>query len=269
MNDTLYWVMLKHEGKKVMGYSIGIILYEWLVTWVYPILIKAPEIDDIPKSFPTSVKRAFGVSTGEEVDLSYEAYISAQLLGRLWTLLISVYGISTSNTLVVHMVEQGFMAYPLSSPVSRGEILNTQIGVLLSELLLVTCATLGGLYTATAFFKLKIARWQYFRMGILGFGLGSVICSYSLLLGVLLGTEEKSNRFASALTVIFYGLDVVSCLSERFSGLQRFTPFGMFRPQEVLQEKDLPTKKCIAMCVISWMSLLLAGVIFERKDLVF
>ncbi|WP_407312552.1 hypothetical protein [Desulfosporosinus sp. SB140] len=267
MNDALYWVMLKHESKKVMGYSMGLILYEWLVTWVYPILVESPVIEDIPQCFPDPVKRVFGVSTGEEVDMSYEAYISAQLLGRLWTLLISVYGISASNTLVTHMIKKGFMAYPLSSPVSRLEILNTQIGVLLTELSLVTGATLGGLYTATSFFDIKIPRWQYFRMGILGLCLSSVVSAYSLLFGVLFDSEEEPVRLASALSVVFYGLDVVSCLSDRFSGLKCFTPFGMFRPQEVLQEKILPTKECIELSSISGIVFLLAGVIFRRKNL--
>lgn len=267
MNDTLYWVMLKQEGKKVISYSLGLALYEWIVTWIYPIIIQSPDIEEIPKSLPSAVKRAFGVSTGEEVDLSYEAYISAQLLGRLWTLIISFFGITTANTLVAQPVEQGFMAYPLSSPVSRSEILNTQIGVLLTELALVTGTTLGGIYAATARFDLTIARWQYFRLGILAFSLGSTISAYSLLLAVLCDTEEESERFASALTFAFYGLDVVSSLSDRFSGLKYLTPFGLFRPQEILQGEIPPTRAFVALGAITGITLVIARILFSRKDL--
>lgn len=267
MNNTLYWVMLKRDGKKIIGYSLGLVLYEWIVTWIYPIIIQSPDIEEIPKSFPTTVKRAFGVSTGEEVDLSYEAYISAQLFGRLWTLIISFYGINTANTLVAQLVEQGFMAYPLSSPVSRSEILNTQIGVLLTELALVTGTTIGGLYAATAHFDLTIARWRYFRLGILAFSLASAISAYSLLLAVFFDTEEDSERYASALTFAFYGLDVVSSLSDRFSGLKYLTPFGLFRPHEVLQKKIPPTREVVVLGVITGVTLVLAGILFSRKDL--
>ncbi len=266
MNDALYWSMLKYEGKKVIGYSLSLMLYEWLITWVYPILIESPVIEDLPNSFPTSVKRAFGVSA-EETDISYESYISAQLLGRFWTLLISVYGISASNALAAHMLEQGFMAYPLSSPVSRSEIINTQIGVLLTELMLLTGATVGGIYSATAFFKVTIDRWQFFRMGILGFCLSTVVSGYSMLFGVSLNSEEVSVPLVSALTVIFYGLDVMSSLSERFSRLQNVTPFGLFRPQEVLRGKLLPTKECLILSCISGICLLLSGFVFRRRNL--
>lgn len=267
MNDTLYWVMLKQEGNKAIAYSLGLALYEWIVTWIYPVIIQSPAIEEIPKSFPSGVKRAFGVSTGEEVDLSYEAYISAQLFSRIWTLIISFYGINTANALVAQPVEQGFMAYPLSSPVSRSEILNTQIGVLLTELALVTGSTLGGIYGATRHFDISIARWRYFRLGILAFSLGSAISSYSLLLAVLFDSKEESERLVSTLTFVFYGLDVVSNLSDRFSGLRYLTPFGLFRPQEVLQEKILPTKEILVLGTITGVNLVLAGILFSRKDL--
>lgn len=267
MNDALYRVMLKEESKKILGYSLGIVLYEGLITWVYPILIQSPAIEEIPKSFPSTVKRAFGVSTGEDIDMSYEAYISAQLFGRLWTLIISVYCISTANSLVAQQVEQGFMTYLLSSPVSRSELLNTQISVLLTELALVSSATLGGVYIATAYFKINIARWQYFRQEILAFSLSSAISAYSLLLAVILNTEEKVLRYASVFTFAFYGLDVVSSLCDRYSGLKHLTPFGLFRPQEVLQGKVLPTREFVVLSVITAVSLVLTRILFNRKDL--
>lgn len=266
MNDALYWVMLKQESKKIIGYSLGVVLYEGLITWVYPIIIKSPLIEELPKSFPSAVKRAFGVSTGEEVDVSYEAYISAQLFGRLWTLSMSFYGISMVDTLVAKPMEKGCMAYLLSSPVSRFEILNTQIGVLLTELALVTGTTLGGVYAATAYFEIAIARWPYFRLGILAFSLCSAIVAYSLLAAVLFDTEE-AVRYASAITFVFYGLDVVSSLDDRFSGLKYLTPFGLFRPQEVLQGKAMPTKGIVVLSVITGATLVIAGILFSRKDL--
>ncbi|SPF50431.1 putative membrane protein [Candidatus Desulfosporosinus infrequens] len=268
MNDTLYWVMLKQEGKKIIAYSIGLALYDWIITWIYPIIIQSPDIEEIPKCFPSAVKRVFGVATGEEVDLSYEAYISAQLFGRLWTLLISFYGVNAANALLAQPMEQGFMAYPLSAPASRTEILNTQIGVLLTELVVVIGTTLGGIYAATAHFEIKIARWQYVRLGILAFSLSLAISAYSLLLTLLFDTAEESERYASALTFAFYGLDVVSSLSDRLSGLKYLTPFGLFRPQEILQKKTMPTRGFVILGVISGVTLILAGILFSRKDLV-
>jgi len=267
MNDALYWIMLKQEGKKILTYSLGFVLYEGLISFVYPIIIQSPAIEELPKSFPSVVKRAFGVGTGEDVDLSYETYISAQLFGRLWTLIMSIYGINTVDSLVAAPIEQGSMAYLISSPVSRSEILNTQIGVLLTELALVTGTTMCGVYAATAYNDITIVRWQYFRLGTLAFSLCSAISAYSLLLAVLFDADEEATRYASAITVVFYGLDVVASLNDRYSGLKYLTPFSLFRPQEVLQGKAIPTKECLILALITGVTLVIAGILFSRKDL--
>ena len=149
---------------------------------------------------------------------------------------------------------------------SRSELLNTQIGVLLTELALVASAALGGIYITTAYFKIKIARWQYLRLGILAFSLSSAISAYSLLLAVIFDTEEEVLRYASVFTFAFYGLDVVSSLCDRFSGLKHLTPFGLYYPQEVLRGK-VPTREFVILSVITGVSLVLAGILFNRKDL--
>lgn len=267
MNRALYWAMVKHDGKKIMACSWGIVLYEWLITGVYPVLVQSPEIEKIPQSFPAKVKRAFGVATGEKVDLSYEAYISAQWFGRFWSLIISVYAITTANGLVPQLLEQGFMAYPLASPVSRSEILNTQIAVLLTELAIITGVALDGIYDATDHYEIKIARGQYVRLGILAFSLSAVIGLYSILLAVLLPNGEEAGRYAAALTFAFYGLDVVSSLSDRFSGLRHLSLFGLFRPQDVLQGKASIKKKVAAFSLLTGGTWILARTLFARKDL--
>lgn len=266
MNESLYLVMLKQESTKIIGYSLGFFCYEWVITWIYPIIMQSPDIAELPQSFPCSVKRAFGVAT-EEVDLSYEAYISAQLYGRIWTLIMSAYALNTLNSLVVQPVEQGFLAYPLASPVSRSGILNTQIAVLLTELVLVTAVSIIGVYTAAAHYKIALARWQYFRLGLLAFCLCSAVSSYSLLLTIIFDAKEEGIRCAGALTLAFYGLDVVSSLSDSLAKLKYFTPFGLFRPQEVLQGRVLPTKGFAVLNLLTWVSSGLAGILFSRKDL--
>jgi len=127
--------------------------------------------------------------------------------------------------------------------------------------------TLGGVYAATAHFEISIARWQYFRLGILAFSLYSTIGAYSLLLAVLFDTKEEAVRYASALTFAFYGLDVVSSLSDRLSGLKYLTPFGLFRPQEVLKGRAVPTREVVVLGLITGVTLSISEFLFSRKDL--
>lgn len=268
MDETLYRMMLKQDRPKVVALSAGTALYEGLITWVYPILMRAPAIKQLPEIFPPAVKRAFGVSTDtKQADLSYEAYISAQLLGRLWPLITSFYGISAIHALIGQPIARGHMAYLLSVPVTRSELLSTQVGVVLTELALLNGVMFGGIRVSTAIFKIEIAGWAYFRLGILAFALGAAISVFSLLPALFFAGEEQALHCADMLLFLFYGLDIISSLDDRFSALKNLTPFGLFRPQALLQKKTPPRKAFMLLGGGAGLCLWLARILFARKDL--
>lgn len=133
-------------------------------------------------------------------------------------IIMAIYGVNTTDALLAKLVEQGFMAYPLSAPVTRTEIVNTEIAVLLTGFAIMTGFTLLGIYSGTAMFGVEIDHWNYFRLGILGFSFFSAIGSYSLFFSALFNfTEEQALTYSAAVTFIFFALDVVSGLDERFS----------------------------------------------------
>ena len=265
MNDALFWALLKQEKKKIIGLSLGITFYEWLITWVYPILLRSPAIKEIPDLFPSAVKQAFGVSTTEG-DLSYEAYITAQLLGRLWPLLITFYGINTANSVIHRPIEQGEISFPLSAPITRSTIFSTQLGVLCTALAFISGAALGGIYSATAYWDITISRWHYFRLQILTLLLSVTLSAYTLLISFLFNSQERAVGWAAGLILMFYGLDVVSDLSESFKWLRNFTPLGLFRPQEVLQKNVLPRKAFTFLSISCAVSLALTRLLYSRRD---
>ena len=267
MNRFLYLVMLKREGKKILGCSASFISYEWLITWVYPIIIKSANIEKLPSCFPKAVKRVFGVAEGADLDLSYESYISAQFWGRLWSLVMSVYCNCAINAVIVQPSEQGYIVFPLSSPVSRSEIFCTQIAVLLTELVIVTGSAIVGVYAAAGRYTITISKWQYFRLGISAFSLFTTLSSYGLFMTMLVSPKEKALQISSSITIFFYGLDAVASLSDRYSKLRYFTPFGLYKPKEILQGLSLPLWGVVILSAVSLVSLFLAGLLYLQQDL--
>lgn len=266
LDKALYKSMLKLHSKKILSFSTGIVMYEWLVTWVYPTIAKSPAVIEIANSFPTSVKSVFGVTSGDRQD-SYEAYISAEFFGRIWTLIMAIYGVNTADALLAKLVEQGFMAFPLSALVTRTEIINTEIAVLLTGFAAMTGFTLLGVYSGIALFGVEINHWHYFRLGILGFSFFSAIGSYSLFFSALFNTEEQALTYSAAVTFIFFALDVVSGLDERFSWVQYITLFGLYRPQGVLEGTIVPTGQILGLAGIATLMFVLTGVVFSQKDI--
>ena len=224
--------MLNQNAKKILSYSSAILSYELLLTWVYPTLAKSPAVAEIAENFPAPVKSVFGVSSEANLN-SFEAYISGQFFSRIWALLMSVYGVSTAGNLLAELIDRGFMVFPLSSPLSRKEIVDTQIGVFLTGLAGITGFTLAGILAGTALFEIKINRWRYFRLSLLGFSFFSAIGAYSIFFSVWSDNQEEATLYSAGLTLIFYVLDVIAGLDNGFKSLKYLTLFELFKPQSL------------------------------------
>ncbi|ODA42872.1 ABC transporter permease subunit [Desulfosporosinus sp. BG] len=257
--------MLKRQGKKAINYATGLSFYNLLLIGVYPTISQSMVATELAMNLPNSVKRVFGVSSASELN-RFESYVSTQCFGRVWLLVMGIYSISTADALITKLVDQGAMAYLLSSPVGRQEVFFTQVAVLVSGLALLMGLTVLGIWGEMTLFHIPIDVWSYFRLGILGFALFSAVGAYSLFFSVLFDVEECTILSASSLTFLCYALDVCSDLNDRFSWVKKLTIFGWVRPQEVL-DGEVPTIPTLGLFGLSTIFILLAGYIFSKKDI--
>jgi ABC-2 type transport system permease protein len=266
MNRALFRAMFKQSRKKVVAISTGIFLYEGLLTWVYPVIAKNPAVTEIAESIPTVVKTVFGVPENARTD-TFEAFISGQFFARIWVILMAIYGIKTANALLAKMVDDGSLAFLLSTPVSRSEVLATQTGVLVSTNAILVAVTIIGLYFGTFCSGIEIEHWRYLRFSLLGLSFFSLIEIYSLFFSVWFVEEERALTYAIGLTMAFYCLDIVGGLSVKLSWLKNLSLFQWFQPQEVLEGTTDPACPIIGLSVASAVLWFLTKMVFETKDL--
>lgn len=265
MNRALYRAMMRQNAGKILSYSLGSTLYGLLLTGVYPSIAESPAVAEIAGNLPTTVKSVFGVSN--EADLnSFEAYISGQYFSRIWVLVMSVYAIGTAQSLFAEMSERGFLAYLLAAPLSRREIATTQSNVLLTGIAALTAVTLAGVVLGCIWQDISLSTWRYYRLGLLGLAFFSSISSYSLFFSAMAASGQQAVFYAAGVTLFFYALDVVAGLNEKFRWLRRFTLFGLFKPQEVL-EGSSPAKEILILSGITLAILLLVQEGFSLRDL--
>lgn len=245
--------------------TAGIVLYEELLTWVYPAIAKTPAVQDIVDAFPSAVKTVFAVPTNARTD-TFEAYISSQFFARIWTMLMAFYGINTANALLSKLVEDGSLALPLSTPVSRSTILTTEAAVLFVNNTVIITLTFWGLYFGTTVFGIYIEKTYYRKLFYLALAFFSLIGSYAFLFATL-AEREKSLAYASGLTFAFYVLDVLAGLSDKLSGLGRLSLFRLLKPQEVLEGTINPAGITVGLLLGAGFILSLALIIFAKKDL--
>lgn len=265
MNQALYRTMFQQQGKKALNYATGLTLYNLLLIGVYPAISQSLEVAELSANLPNSVKRVFGVTSGGMLDRC-ESYVSNQCFGRVWVLVTGIYTISTADALIAKLVDQGAMAYLISSPVGRLEVLSTQVVVLISGLAVMMGLTGLGIWAEIIFFELAINVWSYFRLLVIEFALFLAVGAYSLFFSALFDEEESTILCAAALTFLYYALDVVSELDDRFSWVKNLTIFGWVRPQEVL-DGETPTWRSLGLFGLATLFIMGAGYIFSKKDI--
>lgn len=256
--------MFKQQGKKALNYATGLTLYNFLLIGVYPEISKSKVVSQLSANLPNSVKRVFGVTSGSGLN-RFESYVSSQCFGQVWFLVMGMYTIGTANALIAKLVDQGTMAYLLSSPVGRLELLSTQVAVLVSGLVLLMFLIELGIWGEMALINIPIDVWPYFRLGVLGFALFLAVGAYSLFFSALCNVEKSAILSSASLTFVFYALDVFSGLNDQFSWVKNLTIFGWVRPQEVL-EGAVSTDQTLALLAISAIFITMAGFIFAKKD---
>lgn len=265
INLPFFKTMFKEQRNHLWKISSGIILYEGLLIWVYPAISKSPAVSEIVNAIPSTVKTVFGVSAKARTD-TFEAFISGQFFARIWTMAMTFYGINTANALLAKLIDDGSLAFPLSAPVSRKQILTTQAIVLFANNILLILSTFAGIILGTHVVGIKINHLQYAKLSVLSLSFFSVIGSYAFLFSTLVD-KEKSLAYAYALTSIFYGLDVAAGLSDKLAWTGNFSLFRLLRPQEVLENTVYTAEKVIGLSLISAILLAVAGRVFENKDL--
>ena len=258
--------MFRQQRPKLVKLSLGIVLYEGLLTWVYPLISRNSAVSGIVASIPSTVKTVFGVSPKARAD-TFEAFISAQFLARIWSALIALYGINTANALLSKLVDEGSLVFPLSTPVSRTNILTTQTAVLLSGNAALVAATIAGLFVGTFWFKIRIRYSRYLSLGTLALTFFSLISSYSFLFAAWAEDGEKASAYAYGLTFAFYALDVIGGLSKKSAWVGYFSIFKFFKPQEVLEGNLNPSKAIIGLTAGSAVLTALTISVFNGKDL--
>jgi ABC-2 type transport system permease protein len=266
MNRAFFRAMFKMGRSNLLKLSSAFVAYEWLLTWVYPLISENSAVTEIVDNIPASVKTVFGVSPKARSD-TFEAFISAQFLARIWTFLMAAYGINTANALLAKLVDDGSLLFALATPVSREEIVSTQAAVLLAANSVLIAATITGTLAGASWFGIEINPARYFSLGVLGLAFFTVISHYSLLLSVWAQDEEHALAYAYGLTLVFYALDVIGGLSDRFAWVRNLSLFQFFKPQEVLEGKGSPYKVTVGLMLAASILLEIASRIFTEKDL--
>lgn len=265
MSFPLFKKMTKLQMKDILSYGIGAILYQWLIIWIYPSIANSG-INDMIKSMPESMLKAFGMASGIH---RLGDFLAGEFYGLLYLIIMMVFTLLTSIKLISRLNDRGSMVYLLATPVSRVRIVLTQVGVLVIGLVVIAFfTTIGGVTGALLFAEhTKLDTAMFIQMNLVGFLLFLLIGAYSFVFSCSMDDEKKAMGLAAGLTITFYAIDLVSKMNQKLDWLGNVTIFSLFDPQSIMNGGEHVLSVSIGLLIASIVLFTVSILIFKKRDL--
>ncbi len=267
MKPTLYLQMMKVNLKGFLNYAFGSAFYILLMFWLYPGIAKnAAAIDSIVDSMPEGVGQAFGFNGFG----SAAAFISGEFYGLILVLILSIVCVQLATKLMAKLVDQGSMAYLLSTPTTRGQIAFTQAAVLVSGLVIILGVTTIAGFAGNAWFlgnEYALDTSTFLQMNLSALLLFFAVGGISFLVSSLASDEKKALGIAGAITFGFFSMDLLGKLSDQVDWLRSISVFSLYRPADITNgDADIVTTSMILLG-IGLVAFGLAVALFRKRDL--
>jgi ABC-2 type transport system permease protein len=168
------------------------------------------------------------------------------------------------------LVDQGSMAYLLSTPTTRGKVAFTQASVFLTGLLLISAITTACGIVGVHIFIDDTSSFhvdRFIQLNLAAFALFVALGGISFLVSSLSNDEKKALGTSGMIIFGLYSLDIVGKISEKVDWLKNFTIFTLYKPGDIVNGKANLTLDCIILFLIGIVAFVIAILIFKKRDL--
>lgn len=268
MNLPLFKQMMKINLKGISNYAFGSAFYILLMFWLYPgIAENTGALNDLMEAMPDGLVNAFGIQGGFG---SMEAFISGEYYGLILPLLLAIFSVMLSTQLMARLVDQGSMAYLLSTPTTRQRIAATQAGVLAAGLLLIMVVATAAGFLGYAWFigdQFEFDGSRFILMNAVAWTLFIAVSGISFLVSSLANDEKKALGISGVLTFGMFGLDMLGKISDSVEWLRFVSVFSLYKPGEIVNGGGDPLLSSIILLVIGIAGFAAGIAGFSKRDL--
>ncbi|WP_027091788.1 ABC transporter permease subunit [Cohnella thermotolerans] len=268
MNVPLFKQMMKLNLKGISNYAFGSAFYILLMFWLYPgIAQNSAALNELVAAMPAGVVNAFNIQGGFG---SMEAFISGEYYGLILPLLLSIFSLMLSTQLMAKLVDQGSMAYLLSTPTTRARVTFTQAVVLVTGLLLILLVTTAAGFLGRALFigdRYAFDASRFVLLNAVAFMLFFAVAGISFLVSSLSNDEKRALGISGAVTFGMFSLDLLGKISDKIEWLRCVSAFALFRPSELAGGGGDPAVASAVLLLIGLAGFAAGIAAFRRRDL--
>jgi ABC-2 type transport system permease protein len=257
-----YKNMLRKMRGTIIGWSIGLLLYDWMMSSFYSSIGEMADefmlmLENYPKeliAFFPSIEE-FGSPIGY-IDTYFSSYM---------TLIIGIFAIGACAKLIVTDEENGILDMLISYPISRTKFLVGRFLAFVTATVLILLVSWLGWVIPAKNAGFDLSAWDFLMMMIPLFGVLILFGTLAFLLSLVLPAARLSSGLTGALLVGNFLLIGMSSLNEDLLPLYEVTPLYFYQGAKFIEDPNwgwLAGMLAVAMglLVVSWA-------IFQRRDI--
>ncbi len=247
------------RGMLGLTVAIGILVLFYIAMW--PSMADM-DLDQLFEGFPDLFLDMFGI-----IELgTIEGFLAAELYQFIWTVLLGLYFGYAAAGVIAGEFERNALDISLSLPVTRTRHLLEEfvasvvpivvLNILVGALIVVALVLMGEWIELTDLVLVHALSIPYFMVCV---GIGFV-------LSVLANRADMAQRLAIGIIFALWAIDSVSqTVDQAWLGL--LSPSRYYQPSEILVLSTVEWLDGIILLAMTAVLLLVAVVIFKRKDL--
>ncbi len=247
-------------------YCVIAVLSAWLYIVLFPSIQKqSAQLNEIMKGFPPAMMEAFGIDkTGFN---SIEKFLSTELMSFIWPILVILFAVSRAGASIAGSIENRVLGLEISMPISRTKLFMSKlIGEYLAMILFCLVSVLS-IIPLCALHDIDLHISRIFLLTVLAILFGVTLVSFAFAISALVSEKGHVYFTVGGLLFVSYVINIVSSVSDNFSGLKYVSIFHYFAPFEILSGKIIPAISILVFLMLSVISAIVGSFVFRNRDI--
>lgn len=258
--------LTRYEARRRMlsmgAITVGLTGLALLFLAAAPDLVAQADLDAIARTYPKSVRNAFGI----EMLGSMEGLLAAELYQFGWVLLLGLYFTYSAGSMIVGDIENDRMDVLLSAPISRSKIVRERFLSLFITMLVVNTVVGTVVYLGTRLIGESISLTDVVAVHALSIPYLLACAAIGLLFSVNSNTSRTAQRWS---TTIVFGLFLIEAIvgDTGYEWLGALSPTYYYDPTEILVHNTHNLTGALILVVVTVVLVTISCLRFRQIDI--
>lgn len=264
MNKTLFKATFKANWGIGLFFTLFILMYVTISIVMFD-PDSAETIESMLALMPEGMLKAFGF---DNLGTDLTGYLAHYLYGFIFLVFPMIYTIIIGNKLIAKHVDNGSMAYILTTPNTRIRIAVTQAVYLVSSIAVIFIINVGiGIAISESMFGGHLDIGKFIALNLVTYLATMVVSGIVFLFSCLFNESRNALAFGGGIAALFLIFRMLMGISEDISWLKYFTIYSFVDIEEILSSSSYATMASLILLGISGILYFAAIIIFDRRSL--